>query len=496
MKKLMTVGIVPLFLLCILTSACSSRSKETKAVKAIRTAMVDQQVNDVEFASSLALVKKAGIVTMNDAGVQTPIRTDEDLALYLIGKGITGPATRIGDFIKKTVPLKAMKVLLENSSSMQGYFKSGTSAFTRPVISLYNGVPKDVIISTAYIGENAQHKAVATWVDKNKFDSDLANGRVMVGQSSPLDQIFVEAIGMASDSEPTISCVVTDGIISGTNQEIARDRDFTKKNLPLIEQRIRDAVSSQENVDFLVYRFDADFKGTYFDYQNGRHNLSDATRPFFVFLFGNADHLTEFAKKVEAEPYFKFTDRLASYEAGGYQTLTKGQLLPSQNAVKVNIVPAQNSVIIPAKQLVAPVNFRLKFSVRDLPAFVNDEQFLQSNLAFQYKDPSTGILLPAVGFLQGVHVDNPTLGTYLLDLQVSPDLAAKFGNSMDIQVFLGGILDDWYIRKTSSNDTVSGGDDQNTFCLEALIGAMLMGKDIQPNNLKEAIDIPVKIVKK
>ena len=70
----MTVGIVPLILLCILTSACSSKSKETKAVKAIRTAMVDQQVNDAEFASSLALVKKAGIVTMNDAGVQTPIR--------------------------------------------------------------------------------------------------------------------------------------------------------------------------------------------------------------------------------------------------------------------------------------------------------------------------------------------------------------------------------------------------------------------------------------
>lgn len=496
MKKLMTVGIVPLLLLCTFTSSCSSKSKETKAIKAIRTAMVDQQVNDAEFASSLALVKKAGIVTMNDAGEQTPIRTDEDLALYLIGKGITGPAIRLGDFIKQTEPLEALKVLLENSSSMQGYFRSGTSSFTRPVISLYNGVLRGVSISTAYIGENAQHKAVATWVDKNKFDSDLANGRVMVGQSSPLDQIFVEAIGMASDSMPTISCVVTDGIISGTNQEIARDREFTRKNLPLIEQRIRDAVSSQENVDFLVYRFDADFNGTYFDYQNGRHNLINATRPFFVFLFGNADHLTTFAQKVEAEPNFKFTDRLASYEAGGYQTQAKGQLLPSQNAVKVNIVPAQNSVIIPANRLAAPVNFRLKFSVRDLPAFVNNEQFLQSNLTFQYKDPATGILLPAEGFLQGIHVDNPALGTYMLDLQVSPDLAAKFGNTMDIQVFLGGILDDWYTRKTSSDDTASGGDDQDTFCLDALIGAMLMGKGIQPNNLKEAIDIPVRILKK
>ena len=459
--------------------------------------MVDQQVNDAEFASSLALVKKAGIVTMNDAGVQTPIRTDEDLALYLIGKGITSPAARLGDFIKKTVPLKAMKVLLENSSSMQGYFKSGTSAFTQPVISLYNGVvPKEVSISTAYIGENAQHKAVATWVDKGKFDSDLANGRVMVGQSSPLDQIFVEAIGMASDSVPTISCVITDGIISGTNQEIAKDPAFTIKNLPLIKQRIREAVSRQESVDFLVYRFDADFKGTYFDYRNGKHNLDRVKRPFFVFLFGSADHLTDFAKKVENEPDFGFTDRLASYEAGGYQTLTKGQLLPSQNAVKVKIVPAQNSVIIPVRPLAAPVNFRLKFGVRDLPAFVNDEQFLQSKLTFQYKDPATGILLPAAGFLQGVHVDNPALGTYMLDLQVSPDLAAKFGNTMDIHVFLGGILDDWYIQKTCSDDTVSGGNDQSTFCLEALIGAMLMGKGIQPDNLKEAIDIPVKIVKK
>ena len=495
MKKLMTVGIVPLLLLCILSGACSSKSKEAKAVKAIRTAMVDQQVNDAEFASALALVKKAGIVTMNDAGEQTAIRTDEDLALYLIGKGITGTAARLGDFLKETVPLKAMKVLLENSSSMQGYFKSGTSSFTRPVISLYNGVPKEVSISTAYIGENARHEAVATWVDKKKFDSDLANGKVMVGQSSPLDQIFVEAIGMAADSAPTISCVVTDGIISGTNQEIAQDREFTQKNLPLIEQRIRDAVSSQESVDFLVYRFDADYKGIYYDYQNGKHNLNDAVRPFFVFLFGSADHLTAFAQKVEAEPNFKFTDRLASYEAGGYQTLTKGQLLPSQNAVKVSIVPAQNSVIIPASQLAAPVNFRLKFSVRDLPAFVNDEQFLQSNLTFQYKDPATGIPLPAEGFLQGVHVDNPALGTYLLDLQVSPDLAAKFGNTMDVQVFLGGVLDDWYSRKTCSDDTVSGGGDQDTFCLDALIGSMLMGKGIQPNSLREAIDIPVKIVK-
>ena len=495
MKKLMMNGLVPLLVIGLFAVACTSGSKEQKALKAIRTAMVDQQVNDAEFASALALVQKAGIVTINDAGVRTPIHNEEELALYFVGRGITEPAAVLKKYVKNTVPLERLVVMLENSMSMQGYFKSGTSTFTRPIIALYNGVLKDVSIETAYIGENAKHEQVLTSVEKNKFDSNLATGKVLVGHSSPLDQIFVTAIGMAADNVPTVSCVITDGIISGTSQETRKDPEFTLKHLPLIEQRIREAVSSEDKVDFLVYRFDGEFTGDYYDYHNKAHKLKDATRPFFIFLFGSADHLTEFAQKVENEPNFRFTDRLASYEAGGYQTLTKGQLMAAQNTEKVSIVPAQNSVVIPAR-IMAPVNFRLRMSVRDLPAFVNDERFLQSNLTFQYKDASSGIPLPAEGFLQGLHADNPALGTYILDLQVSPDLASKFGQNMEINISLGGILDDWYLAKSCADDTVAGGNDEDTFCLDALVRAMLMGKGIMPDNLKTAIDIPVKIVKK
>lgn len=495
MKKLMKNGLVPLLVICLFTGACSSNSKEQKAIKAIRTAMVDQQVNDAEFASALALVQKAGIVTINDAGVRTPIHNEEELAMYFVGRGITEPAAAIRKYVKNTVPLERLVVMLENSMSMQGYFKSGTSMFTRPIIALYNGVSRDVSIETAYIGENAKYAQVLTAVDKNTFDSSLANGKILVGKSSPLDQIFATAIAMAAESVPTISCVITDGIISGTSQETKKDPEFTLKHLPLIEQRIRDAVSSQEKVDFLVYRFDGEFTGDYYDYHNKTHRLKDATRPFFIFLFGSADHLTDFAQLVEKEPNFRFTDRLASYEAGGYKTLTKGQLMGAQNTEKVNIVPAQNSVIIPSR-ILAPVNFRLRMSVRDLPAFVNDERYLQSNLTFQYKDPASGIPLPADGFLQGLHADNPALGTYILDLQVSPELAAKFGQNMDINISLGGILDDWYLSKSCGDDTVAGGNDEDTFCLDALIRSMLLGKEIRPDNLNAAIDIPVKIVKK
>lgn len=496
MKKLVMNGLVPLLVICVFTAACSSRSKEQKALKAIRTAMVDQQVNDAEFASALAFVQKAGTVTVNDAGVRTPIHNEEELALYFIGRGITEPAAMLKKYVKNTIPLERLVVMLENSMSMQGYFKSGTSTFTRPVIALYNGVTKEVSIETAYIGENAKHtEAELTAVEKDKFDSNLATGKVLVGHSSPLDQIFVKAIAMAADNVPTISCVITDGIISGTSQETKKDPEFTLKHLPLIEQRIRDAVSSEEKVGFLVYRFDGEFTGDYYDYHNKTHKLKEATRPFFIFLFGSADHLTEFAQKVEKEPNFRFTDRLASYEAGGYQTLTKGQLMASQNTEKVSIVPAQNSVIIPTR-IMAPVNFRLKMSVRNLPAFVNDEHYLQSNLSFQYKDASSGIPLPAEGFLQGLHEENPALGTYILDLQVSPDLAAKFGQNMEISISLGGILDDWYLNKSCADDTVAGGNDEDTFCLDALVRAMLMGKGIMPDNLKAAIEIPVKIVKK
>lgn len=497
MNKLMKNGLVPLLVICLFTGACSSNSKEQKAIKAIRTAMVDQQVNDAEFVSALALVQKAGIVTINDAGVRTPIHNEEELALYFVGKGISEPAAVLKKYVKNTVPLERLVVMLENSMSMQGYFKSGTSTFTRPIIALYNGVTKDVSIETAYIGENAKHAQVLTAVAKDTFDSNLANGKILVGQSSPLDQIFATAIAMAADNVQTVSCVITDGIISGTSQETRKDPEFTLKHLPLIEQRIRDAVSSEEKVGFLVYRFDGEFTGDYYDYHNKTHKLKDATRPFFIFLFGSADHLTEFAQKVEKEPNFRFTDRLASYEAGGYQTLTKGQLIPlppSSNPEKVRFVPASNSVMIPT-QIQTPVNLRLMMSVRDLPAFVNDEQYLQSNLVFQYKDAASGIMLPAEGFLQGLHAENPALGTYILDLQVSPDLAKKFGPKMEISISLGGILDDWYLEKSCADDTVAGGNDEDTFCLDALVRAMLMGKGIMPDNLKAAIDIPVNIVR-
>lgn len=183
---------------------------------------------------------------------------------------------------------------------MTGYTGSGNPSFTAPIIALFNGIDKNTEVVTGYVHDKGNDQCEYQIVETGDFQKDLANGKIQTATSSPIDQILGLIAENANDS--TVTALITDGIVSGTNQEILSTlpaRDWTIKNIPLIEQRVRTAASlmKEKDQDFILMRFETEFKGDYYNYKNLRENFkTNIVRPYFIILIGRRNHLAEMSE--------------------------------------------------------------------------------------------------------------------------------------------------------------------------------------------------------
>ena len=465
-------------------SIWSCRSNDSAFITNLRNFSSDGEITEVEFASLKGFLQRTH-KGFNVGNVH--ISTEEDLISYFHEQGITSSAKALN--IDPAIGFENLQVYLENSASMKGYSNAGNPNFTAPIIALFNVGDSNTRIITGYVGASVSGEAELSVVKRTLFESNLANGKIATAISSPLDKIL--SLVIDSTSLASVSCIITDGILSGSNQEIQRDREFTIKNLPLLEQRIRDAVkgAKSKNLSMMIYRMKTKFTGTYYDYKNTHHILSAEERPYYMIFFGHRDNLSKVKSRLEGEVSFAPEDMLVSYEMGSFEPMTKAMLLKMPGNADVNVITARSTVQIKGNPLI-PVDFKARLAMNSLPSYYDEIELLENLLRFYYVDESYSSEVDRTDFIHNVNIADETLKTYDVTFQIGNDFISSFSGKRIFNLVLPGFADPWYNELSTEDDTNMTVDElDKTFALKYFIDGMLKGLEVELP--EKAIDVEI-----
>lgn len=499
LKRLCGIGCVLAIIVFVVNGCQSEASKWVKTFNnQLRITTADHIVNDQEFKSLNSFIKTRPAGALIDG---KEIETEDDLVALLVSRGITGDAQAIVSRLV-TAPFSELRIMLENSASMTGYTGSGNPSFTTPIIALFNGIDKNTEVVTGYVHDKGNDQCEYQIVETGDFQKDLANGKIQTATSSPIDQILGLIAENANDS--TVTALITDGIVSGTNQEILSTlpaRDWTIKNIPLIEQRVRTAASlmKEKDQDFILMRFETEFKGDYYNYKNLRENFkTNIVRPYFIILIGRRNHLAEMSGKLIKESNFRPTHILCSYASDNIPTVVKGLLTvvptPGMPLPKAEIDNAGTSIKF-KKPLAYPFTFKCRVILSaDVVSKYNDVDFIKENLKFEYKDVMSGAMVDKADMIYDVTGVSGQPNAYDICIQADADFVNSISGIRQMHLFLPVVADSWYRDFSVSDDTKEGWDTSNTFHLDTFVDGFIKGFDMD-NNVKSLIDIKINLKK-
>lgn len=202
---------------------------------------------------------------------------------------------------EKIVPLKPVErnavLYLDCSVSMKGYINTTTDAtFNNVISSLLYWMP-----TTAHLFDTKEQ----TGISRNDFIDKINTRKISWSDESDLAKMIASMIKKVNEENIGISYLITDGIMSGSNQEIKNSpaRSFNIKNRGTLTERIADAVSTcKEDIAILLIKYTSNFTGEYYCYTNEKVYLKESKRPFYVVAVGNRGLVKELMERTQKEP--------------------------------------------------------------------------------------------------------------------------------------------------------------------------------------------------
>ena len=245
-------------------------------------------------------------------------------------------ATSGVDTVRREKTIPSVQVFMETSGSMNGYVNGGTSVFQQVVKEYLSGInnanfASDVTYNYITNKVTPQTNDLNRYITKLTPSSFASNGKVA---TTDIGGIFKQILSMTSPN--TITILISDCIISpGRNVD-------TKAYLMGQMTDVRDAIVNYINqygdLACLVYQFDSNFRGNYFDYENTKHKI-DQQRPFYIWVFGKTRNIAELKLHYVPDRDFKVTSirnqwMIFNTELSAIQNnFQYGILLPNTSAV-------------------------------------------------------------------------------------------------------------------------------------------------------------------
>ena len=205
------------------------------------------------------------------------------------------------------IPLKSLNteinLYIDNSSSMKGFFESKNLSQLISVLSGIQQYYSDKTIKGFYVEKDL--------LKEYPFDSltaDLSSRKLTdYSDAIQLDGLIrriAESYKLKSKSSKIIDFIITDGIPSGTNEEInppgkklkPEDRTFNIDQATTLQARIANALSGTKNIAASVYQFQSGFNGEYYYYNNTNKHKDWNKRPFYIIAIGDKNLVLDFAE--------------------------------------------------------------------------------------------------------------------------------------------------------------------------------------------------------
>lgn len=280
------------------------------------------------------------------------------------------------DTLKKQSPIeeKAEKpasatLLFDASVSMKGYLDANDSRFIG-VVSSFENMPSAIRNSMYGTKEESP-------LDAQAFDGKLQRRDIAWSGESDLKAMVQSAVKHI-DAGDDVCFIVTDGILSGSNEQInsSPDRGFNKINREKMANDISAILKSHSGkLSALIVRYNAKFNGTYSCYNNAECPLYNKERPFFVLALG----------KWSAIKYIE--DELNQTKARNgiktpYEDIVMIGDLPSYQKIKLSpsegLNPKDGVLVIKRGYRTEKVVVSADLSA--LPAYMQTEEYMKDNI--------------------------------------------------------------------------------------------------------------------
>lgn len=267
-------------------------------------------------------------------------------------------------------------VYLDISKSIAGYLNASDPTFSGVVSGMCYLLPGE---TTAGL--------YGTKIDYLSTDSLLeciSNRKINWADESDLPSIIKSVVTALRNNEIAAGCIITDGIMSGSNKEINSNpkRDYNIAQRETMSNKVRGYLSQSDNNDIsaLIVRYTAGFNGTYYCYNNDRIPLTsnkkenEIKRPFFAFIICKSDTLKHISSHLDRS---KVTNEV-----------TFGGGMPFDiNLQPKNLRPDKNEKYGLKDGETSPVEFSANISA--LPAYMKNTDYMTRNFKLYTLNGST-----------------------------------------------------------------------------------------------------------
>lgn len=204
-------------------------------------------------------------------------------------------------------------IVLDCSSSMKGYanaFPNNYIDVLSDLLSLYPNT--DALINdTTVKGRDLIDKIrnhEFEYTQQSLIDQDLAHWADKVQKALNPKSTASKNKTTASDAAKPLYFYITDGIMSGSDEQIRKDPEYNRIHAQDLKNQIIKAFEGKEQVGVSVFQFKSRFKGEYWAYDN-EHKAIDSDRYFYVIAVGPRPVLADLKQKVDSkqnDPAFCF----------------------------------------------------------------------------------------------------------------------------------------------------------------------------------------------
>ncbi len=269
-----------------------------------------------------------------------------------------------------------VKIFLETSASMGGYFNPNQSTEFKSVVSdLISKVDQNIKpVQIAFIAESTiRYKKTIS-----EFSKEIATTSIAPQKSSQLHKIIDQI--SSETGKGNVSILISDCILSFPDKDIKNNPEINRIQANLaLKGDIYNTFSKLKKKHYAasVYAFTSEFFGTYYDYQNVKTRLRGENRPFYIWVIGESDLVTEFNLALSEISTFKPGNSL--HFGSSEKPVVNYDIIPQLGKKgKWSKTPDGLEDIELAEK--EPLQFFIGLDLSQLPAYAQDLNYSQKNI--------------------------------------------------------------------------------------------------------------------
>jgi hypothetical protein len=221
--------------------------------------------------------------------------------LCLVGCGGKKKEIKIGEVPEKPLEIDNIKIILENSGSMRGYFngtkfKKTISDLAAELDRIKDNKCKELVVKKINSYTFSDQLELTPFANNTyEFCTKINNSVVNFGKTSPMDE-FVKYL-VDSTNGNNVYVLVSDFVIDKKGENV----------LPTLESKFSIIFNEarKKNLAVLIYRFTSEFTGEYMPALGMKQQISNVIRPYYVWMIGPNKQLALLANLLDGSNVVK-----------------------------------------------------------------------------------------------------------------------------------------------------------------------------------------------